>query len=273
MIFVDLEGFEGFLAKRLKNDNMNIVLLAAGDFPMHNVPMKALGDADLVVCCDSAYKQFSFFNYQLSIPFVVIGDGDSLSDADKQDLGDRWIHVAEQEYNDLHKAMQWVMMNGERRTENGERRTENGERRESERDRKGANGLSTENGERKTENGKQRVSILGATGKREDHTLGNIGYLVSFAEEYPDVEIEMLTDYGRFVALKGSRTFHSFPGQQVSVFSMDPECPIYSEGLRWPLDGLQARRWWQATLNEALASEFSLRSEGWLVVFQSHEGK
>ena len=246
MIFVDLEGFEGFLAKRLKNDNMNIVLLAAGDFPMHNVPMKSLGDADLVVCCDSAYKQFSFFNYQLSIPFVVIGDGDSLSDADKQDLGDRWIHVAEQEYNDLHKAMQWVMEKGERRTENGER---------------------------KTENGKQRVSILGATGKREDHTLGNIGYLVSFAEEYPDVEIEMLTDYGRFVALKGSRTFHSFPGQQVSVFSMDPECPIYSEGLRWPLDGLQARRWWQATLNEALASEFSLRSEGWLVVFQSHEGK
>ena len=78
------------------------------------------------------------------------------------------------------------------------------------------------------------MSILGATGKREDHTLGNIGYLVSFAEEYPDVEIEMLTDYGRFVALKGSRTFHSFPGQQVSVFSMDPECPIYSEGLRWP---------------------------------------
>ena len=42
---------------------------------------------------------------------------------------------------------------GERRTENGERRTENGERRESERDRQGANGLSTENGERRTESG------------------------------------------------------------------------------------------------------------------------
>ena len=254
---------------------MNIVLLAAGDFPTHEVPLKALRDADLVVCCDSAYKQVSGFKFQVSIPLVVIGDGDSLPDADKKALGDRWIHVAEQEYNDLHKAMQWVMMNGERRTENGERRTENGERKTENGERR------TENGERKTEwravgsadNGKLRVSILGATGKREDHTLGNIGYLVTFAEEYPGVEIEMLTDYGRFVAMKGFRTFHSFPRQQVSIFSMDPDMPFYSDGLRWPLDGLHAHRWWQATLNEALASEFSLRSEGWLVVFRTYEGK
>lgn len=212
-----------------------IVILAAGDFPTHEVPLKSLRDADLVVCCDSAYKHVSSFKFQISTPVVVVGDGDSLPETEKEALGDSWIHVAEQDYNDLHKAMQYTMS--------------------------------------KFEIQNSKFEILAATGKREDHTLGNIGYLVTFAEEYPGVEIEMLTDHGRFVAMRGFRTFQSFSGQQVSIFSMEPDQPIYSDGLRWPLDGLRARRWWQATLNEALASEFSLRSEGWLIVFQTYSFK
>ncbi len=54
---------------------------------------------------------------------------------------------------------------------------------------------------------------------------------------------------------------------------MDPDKSIYSTGLRWPLDGFHARRWWQASLNEALGTEFSLRTEGHLVVFQTYEAK
>ena len=88
-------------------ERKHIVILAAGDFPTHEVPLRALKEADFVVCCDSAYKamrneEFGMRNY------VVVGDGDSLSEADKAALGDRWVHVAEQDYNDLHKAMQWA---------------------------------------------------------------------------------------------------------------------------------------------------------------------
>ena len=84
----------------------NIVILAAGDFPSHPIPLKALQEADFVVCCDSAYeairdKELEIRNY------IVIGDGDSLSEQDKRQLGDRWIHVPEQDYNDLHKAISW----------------------------------------------------------------------------------------------------------------------------------------------------------------------
>ena len=88
----------------------HIVILAAGDFPTHPVPLRALGEADFVVCCDSAYCQWKVESEKRKMekPFVVIGDGDSLTDADKTALGDRWIHVAEQDYNDLHKAMNWV---------------------------------------------------------------------------------------------------------------------------------------------------------------------
>lgn len=211
------------------------MILAAGDFPTHPIPLRVLREADFVVVCDSAYAQFALFNTHFSIPYVVIGDGDSLSEERKRELGDRWIAVAEQDYNDLHKAMQWATRN-----------------------------FPVTNA---------HFSILAATGKREDHTLGNISYLVTFAEEYPGVDIEMLTDHGRFVALRGERVFKSFPRQQVSIFVMDPDDAITSTHLRWPLDGFHARRWWQASLNEALGTSFTLRSEGWLVVFQTYNAK
>ena len=54
---------------------------------------------------------------------------------------------------------------------------------------------------------------------------------------------------------------------------MNPEIPSYSEGLRWPLADFHARRWWQASLNEATSTAFTLRSEGWLVVFRSYNPK
>ncbi len=221
---------------------MNIVILAAGDFPSHPIPLKALQEADFVVCCDSAYTQFSIFNFQFSIPFVVIGDGDSLSEQDKRQLGDHWIHVAEQDYNDLHKAMYWAT--------------------------------------RRFQDPSCKFQILGATGKREDHTLGNISYLITFAQEYPGIDLEMLTNHGRFVALTSTShlspfTFHlpSFPHQQVSIFTPDPATAVTSDGLRWPLDNFYAKLWWNATLNEALKESFSLSTTGPVIVFQTYDPK
>lgn len=221
----------------------HIVILAAGEFPTHEVPLQALREADFVVCCDSAYGEI-IKHEELGIKnYVVIGDGDSLTGEIKRQLGDRWIHVAEQDYNDLHKAMAY------------------------------ATSRFAPYASPSGDEGGCSFTILGATGKRDDHTLGNISYLVTFAEEYPDADIAMLTDYGRMVAMTGSRRFASFPRQQVSIFTMNPESPIYSEGLRWPLDGFRARRWWHASLNETVGTEFSLRTDGWLVVFQTYEAK
>ena len=105
-------------------------------------------------------------------------------------------------------------------------------------------------------NGWRNIVILGATGKREDHTLGNISLLADFSEQA--LEISMLTDEGEFFALHGPATMKCTKGQQVSIFALDPETHIISTNLKYPLNGLAPTRWWQATLNEAVADEFSL---------------
>ena len=98
-------------------ERKHIVILAAGDFPSHPVPLRALHEADFVVCCDSAYSEWKEESgkWKEKIPFVVVGDGDSLPEADKRTLGDRWLEVSEQDYNDLHKAMDYAMVEGGRR--------------------------------------------------------------------------------------------------------------------------------------------------------------
>ena len=65
-----------------------------------------------------------------------------------------------------------------------------------------------------------RISIVGATGKREDHTLGNISLLLDYARE-ASCPVTMLTDYGRFEAIFDTATLPSVPGQQISIFAFD----------------------------------------------------
>ena len=68
--------------------------------------------------------------------------------------------------------------------------------------------------------GWHRIAYLGATGKREDHTLGNISLIVRYFLEM-GVEPLMVTDYGWFVVANGDSEFESFPGQQVSIFNVN----------------------------------------------------
>lgn len=100
------------------------------------------------------------------------------------------------------------------------------------------------------------VLILGATGLREDHTLGNISLLAEYAPSFRSIEI--LSDYGRFVPLLRSATLSCTPGQQISLFNLYPEGEITTEGLRWPITRRKLTAWWQGTLNEALGEAFTV---------------
>ncbi len=99
------------------------------------------------------------------------------------------------------------------------------------------------------------VVILGATGKREDHTLGNISLLVAYAKM---LSVCMVTDYGIFTPISSTTVFQSFVGQQVSIFSLSQNKEISSEQLKYPLSHKTLQSWWEGTLNESLAQSFRI---------------
>lgn len=102
------------------------------------------------------------------------------------------------------------------------------------------------------------IHILGATGRREDHTLGNISLLADYQKEAPQCQIDLVSDYGRFVAASGQRTFTSVPGQEVSIFAFDHSLRMTATGLQYPLDGVVFDTLWKASLNVATGTSFTL---------------
>ena len=115
--------------------------------------------------------------------------------------------------------------------------------------------------------GWHNIAYLGATGKREDHTLGNISLLMRYYRELGANGV-MFTDYGFFTPANGPCLFDSFMGQQVSIFNFG--CTrIQSEGLRW--NSYAYEQWWQGTLNEALSDRFSIDADGYYLVYQTYE--
>lgn len=110
------------------------------------------------------------------------------------------------------------------------------------------------------EKGYKSILILGATGLREDHTLGNISLLSTYVDLFD--RVEMMSDFGVFIPIKNSTTIPTQIGQQISLFSITPEVAITTAGLRWDVTNRRFDSWWQGTLNEALAHEFTITFTG-----------
>ncbi|MBP3356601.1 MAG: thiamine diphosphokinase [Rikenellaceae bacterium] len=197
------------------------VVLAAGSYPCGEISAALLAGAGRVVCCDGAADEFIARG---GSPAAIVGDGDSLSPANRTRYADL-LHVsADQESNDQTKAVRFCF-----------------------------------------ERGWSPVVILGATGRREDHTVGNISLLADYVRQG---EAMTVTDYGVFNAIDCDSRFESRPGQQVSIFTLSPATRVGVSNLQYipPAGGM--RSWWQGTLNESLSDEFTIRTDGPTLVFR-----
>ncbi len=117
-------------------------------------------------------------------------------------------------------------------------------------------------------NGIQEVNIVGATGKREDHAIGNIFMTLDYAAS---LNIKIYTDKGIFTPIIASQRFRSFPGQQVSLLATDSSTKITTKGLKYPLTNQSLERMWRGTLNESVSNEFEIElTHGSLLVFTTH---
>ncbi len=112
------------------------------------------------------------------------------------------------------------------------------------------------------EKGMHRIAIVGATGKREDHTIGNISLLIEYARTGCDVC--SFTDYGVFIPCNGTTTHKCRKGQQVSIFAITAK-DLSAEGLLYPI--YDFNNWWQGTLNECIGDEFTIKATGEYILF------
>ena len=197
-----------------------VVIIGDGKFPKSEYPRYLIRTADFIICCDGALKKFlknakAIFGEE-RLPDLVIGDMDSLSLPLRQKYADIIIKIDEQEHNDQTKAFTWAIGNIEN--------------------------ISS-------------ICILGATGDREDHTIGNVSLLMEYARRFnldeKGISVEMISDHATIFAVTDTFEMDCGIGRRVSIFSPDNSLKIKSEGLEWPVDDVVFDNWWKATLNRA----------------------
>lgn len=210
-----------------------IVIICDGVFPKSEYPRYLIRTADFIICCDGALRKFlrgsmAIFGEE-RLPDKVVGDMDSLSANLKARYSHIIVQIDEQEHNDQTKAFRWALEN--------------------------LSDIST-------------ITIIGATGQREDHTIGNMSLLMEYARTYDleamGIQLQMITDHGVIFPVTDTMEFDCGIGRQVSIFSPDNSLRIKSSGLEWKTDEVVFDNWWKATLNRATQDrvrlEFSHRS-------------
>lgn len=203
----------------------NIVIICDGAFPKTEYPRYLIRTADFVICCDGALRKFmrnseAIFG-EKRLPDLVIGDMDTLPQSMQKKYADIIIKENEQEHNDQTKAVRWALGNLD---------------------------------------GIEAIHILGATGDRTDHTIGNVSLLMEYTRMFDlgEISIEMVSDNGTIFPINDTIEFECGPGRSVSIFSPDNSLRIRSKGLEYPTDEVIFDNWWKATLNRSTEDNVKL---------------
>lgn len=170
----------------------------------------------------------SLMAYTEHLPNIVVGDLDSLSCELRERLAERLVHIAEQDTNDLAKTLRHL-----------------------------SHTL-----------GRRELVLLGITGKREDHTLGNLALLPTYADLVD--ELVVLTDTGHFRLIKEDCTMEVGRGTQLSVFNFS-QTPISLSGVHWSLEDYTLPYLWSGTLNRADADVITIKTSSPILVFIADE--
>lgn len=203
----------------------NVVIICDGSFPRTEYPRYLLRTADFIICCDGALTKFlrhskTIFGSE-RLPDLVIGDMDTLSASMQKKYSDIIIKENEQEHNDQTKAVRWAI-----------------------------NNLPDI----------ESIHILGATGGRADHTIGNLSLLMEYTRMFDlkEIFIESICDEGVAFPANDTIEFDCGEGREISIFSPDNNLRIKSEGLMYKTDEVVFDNWWKATLNKASQDKVKL---------------
>jgi thiamine pyrophosphokinase len=117
------------------------------------------------------------------------------------------------------------------------------------------------------QSGAQAVTIIGATGGRADHALGN---LLLMWHDF-GLELAALTDSGSFQVVRGVGELPSFPGQPVALFPDATTVKMTTRGLAWELTAESLPGLHRGVSNRSLADKIFLEVAGGpALVFQGY---
>ena len=119
-------------------------------------------------------------------------------------------------------------------------------------------------------NNYKSVKVLGASGEREDHFIGNIFGILD--TDY-SIDIQLITDFGTFKVLKkGTHRIPSYIGQSVSFFASKSSSRVSTFNLKYNFIERNINDSFSYTLNESLSKIFKVDiTKGKILIFTKHK--
>lgn len=113
-----------------------------------------------------------------------------------------------------------------------------------------------------------KVSLLGATGIRDDLALTNMIMLIQY---YNKLQIRMVTDIYTIECIKGKHTFSSFPQQTISLMAVYRVKSVTTKGLKFSLKKQSMIPSGMGISNLAIGNQFTINSSGKILLFRRHK--
>lgn len=113
-----------------------------------------------------------------------------------------------------------------------------------------------------------KVSLLGATGTRDDLALTNMIMLIQY---YSKLKIRMVTDIYTIECIKGKHTFSSFPQQTISLMAVYRVKSVTTKGLKFSLKKQSMIPSGMGISNLAIGNQFTINSSGKILLFRRHK--
>ena len=213
---------------------MHALLCANAPFPDQATALlfETAQSADLLVGVDGGARTLSRYGL---LPQIVTGDGDSLSEQERQALlaaGVQLIPTPDQDYTDLDKALAYVI----------------------------------------EKQGATQITVFGATGGRLDHSYSVFSTLLKHGRH---ACVQLIDETARYEAIQGRWhcAEPGLVGRTLSLLAFGRVEGVTTTGLRWPLtDDWLAPGHRDGTLNEITEAQITVQvGLGELIVMLHHQ--
>ena len=113
----------------------------------------------------------------------------------------------------------------------------------------------------------KKIVLLGSSGKREDHTIGN---LFTLAKYHDEIQCEIITNHAKIICVSGENYIFADTNQNISIIATEPIERNTLDGLQYNIKNESLLPSTRAISNKAISDKFYLESTGKVLVFLNH---